>query len=374
MSHFVSPAYHARSLGDVLPAVGASLGLPGVAGDLPSGLHLPEAGAWVVFLIDGLGADLLKRYEHAAPFLSEHLAHSVPGTCGVPSTTATSLTSLGTGLTPGEHGMVGFTSRIPGTDRLLQALAWDKSIDPEQWQPHATSFERLSGAGAQVSVVNKSDFRASGLTRAAHRGGTFVGADTFPDRMAAVLAATSGPRSLTYVYDGDLDKTGHRHGVASTEWLQQLDAIDDEAEQLRDALPSHVRMLVVADHGMVDCPPERHIDVDEHLYLRSGLRLLGGEARFRHLYCEPGATGDVAATWREILGQRATVLTRQQAFDAGWFGTGTDLVLPRIGDLVVACHDDHAIVSTSDFPYEKQMVGFHGSLTPAEMMIPMLVL
>ena len=70
-------------------------------------------------------------------------------TAGVPSTTATSLTSFGTGLTPGTHGLVGFTSRIPGTDRLLNALWWDKDIDPLEWQPNATAFSGLGALGVR---------------------------------------------------------------------------------------------------------------------------------------------------------------------------------------------------------------------------------
>ena len=61
----------------------------------------------------------------------------------MPSTTATSLTSLGTGLPPGAHGLVGFTSRVPGTGKLLNALMWDKDVDPLEWQPHDTAFTRL---------------------------------------------------------------------------------------------------------------------------------------------------------------------------------------------------------------------------------------
>ena len=75
----------------------------------------------------------------------------------------------------------------------------------------------------------------------------------------AVTAATSTP-SLTYLYDGDLDWTGHRYGVASAQWLQQLAFIDAEAEQLRDAMPAHARLVVTADHGMVGRagrPPRR---------------------------------------------------------------------------------------------------------------------
>ncbi len=368
---FVEPAYHQRSLGDVVPAVASALGVP--LEDRPSDLALPGAPAYVVFLVDGLGARLLERYAHAAPFLAGLLADQRTGTAGVPSTTATSLTSLGTGLTPGAHGLVGFTSRVPGTDRLLNALLWDKDVDPLEWQPHPTAFARLRARGASVTVVNKREFVGSGLTVAAHRGADYVGADKVGERIAAAVASSWDGPSLTYLYDGDLDWTGHRYGVASSQWLQQLSIIDSEAEQLRDSLPPATRLLVVADHGMVDSPLESRIDVDDRHELRDGVALLGGEARFRHLYCHRGAVADVAATWSEVLGERAEVMTRDVAVARGWFGPVQPAVLPRLGDVVVACHGDAAILSTTDFPYEASLVGLHGSLTPAEMLIPMLV-
>ena len=368
---FVEPAYHQRSLGDVVPAVAAALGVS--MGDEPSDLLLPGAPSYVVFLVDGLGARLLERYAHAAPFLSGLLAEQRTATAGVPSTTATSLTSLGTGLTPGAHGLVGFTSRVPGTDRLLNALLWDKDVDPLEWQPHPTAFSRLRARGATVTVVNKREFVGSGLTVAAHRGADYVGADKVGERLAAAVASSCDGPSLTYLYDGDLDWTGHRYGVASSQWLQQLSIIDSEAEQLRDSLPASIRLLVVADHGMVDSPLESRIDVDDRLELRDGVALLGGEARFRHLYCHRGAVADVAATWADVLGDRAEVMTRDVAVARGWFGPVQPAVLPRLGDVVVACHGDAAIMSTNDFPYEATLVGLHGSLTPEEMLIPMLV-
>lgn len=368
---FVEPAYHQRSLGDVVPAIAAALGMP--LGEAPSGLVLPEAGAYVVFLIDGLGARLLQRYASYAPYLSELLEQQAPGTAGVPSTTATSLTSLGTGLTPGTHGLVGFTSRVPGTNHLLNALAWDRDVDPLEWQPHPTAFARLRAQGVTTTVVNKRAFAGTGLTVAAHRGADFVGADKVGERIAAAVLASGERPALTYLYDGDLDWTGHRHGVASTPWLQQLSMIDAEAEQLREALPASIRLMVVADHGMVDSPPERRIDVDEHLELRDGVALIGGEARFRHLYCRGGAVEDVVATWRAFLGDRAEVLTRADVIARGWFGAVGPNVLPRLGDVVVACGDDTAVMSSADFPYEATLVGLHGSLTPDEMLIPLLV-
>jgi len=374
-SPFVEPAYGRRALGDVVPAVAHALGTDVLPA--PSGLVLPEAPAYVVFLVDGLGSRLLQRYAASAPYLASlaasSLAGSEPGTAGVPSTTATSLTSLGTGLTPGTHGLVGFTSRVPGTDRLLNALFWDKSVDPLEWQPHPTAFSKLTDAGVRVDVVNKREFDRSGLTIAAQRGAGYIGADRIGERIAGAVTGSTHRPSLTYLYDGDLDWTGHKYGVDSPQWLQQLAAIDAETVQLREALPDEVRLVVVADHGMVDSTPATRIDIDKHAELRDGVVLLGGEARFRHLYCADGAASSVAGCWAELLGDRAEVLTREAAIARGWFGPVTELVLPRLGDVVVAARGELAMFSSKDFNYEMSLVGLHGSLTPDEMLIPILV-
>ncbi len=368
---FVAPAYEDRSLGDVIPAVARALGVD--VGFAPTSLELPEARSYVVFLVDGLGYELLRDHPEQAPFLHELLAGTEPATVGVPSTTATSLTSLGTALTPGTHGLVGFTSRIPGTDELLNALLWSKDVDPREWQPHPTAFNRLSEAGVATTVVNKREFSDSGLTVAGQRGAEFVGADKIGERMAAVLEAAGPEPSLTYMYEGDLDWTGHRYGVASTSWQLQLSMVDAAAEQLRETLPSHVRVLVVADHGMVDSPPDQRVDTDDHPQLLDGVAVLGGEARFRHLYCRGGAVDDVVATWRDVLGERAEVVTRDDAVARGWFGAVTPAVRPRLGDVMVAARGNLAVMSTGAFPYETRLVGLHGSLTSAEMLIPVLV-
>jgi len=291
----------------------------------------------------------------------------------VPSTTATSLTSFGTGLAPGAHGLVGFTARIPGTESLLNHLWWDQSIDPLEWQPHPTSFASLTAAGVDVTVVNKREFRDSGLTVASSRGASFVGADKVGERIAAAVSSSAARPSMTYLYDSDLDWTGHRWGVSSSQWLQQLAMVDAEAEQLRETLPPHVRLVVVADHGMVDSPAASRTDVDTETHLLDGVALLGGEARFRHLYCRSGAVDDVIATWRESLADNADVLTRAEAIARGWFGPVDARVLPRLGDVVVACRGDHGVFASEKFDYETTLVGLHGSLTADEMLIPVLV-
>lgn len=365
----VLPAYGGGSLCDVVPSALAAIGVAG----WPNALSLPSAASYVVLLVDGLGWNLLRRHAADAPYLSSLADQGGPITSGVPSTTATSLTSLGTGLEPGTHGVVGFTCRIPGTGRLLDALRWDARVDPLQWQPHRTAFERAAAAGVPVSVVSKRMFATSGLTRAGQRGAAYVGADRAGERLAAAVELATRPGSLTYVYDGDLDGTGHRNGCESAAWRYELAVVDGFARALRAAMPAAAALLVVADHGMVDVRQSLRLDVDEEPHLLTGVEVFGGEARFRHLYGSSGADDAVAARWLDRLGDAAIVMTRGEAIEAGWFGSVDALVRPRIGDVVVACIDEVAVVSSSRFPHEAALIGLHGSLTADEMLVPCLV-
>ena len=112
----------------------------------------------------------------------------------MPSTTATSLTSLGTALAPGHHGVLGFTTRIPGTDRLLNALQWSKDVDPHAVAAPPDRVRAAGRGGGGHHTVNKREFAESGLTLASTRGAEFVGADRVGERLVAVQAAAPPPR------------------------------------------------------------------------------------------------------------------------------------------------------------------------------------
>jgi hypothetical protein len=363
----VTPAYGRASLAEVVPS--ATAALTGAAGNV---LGLPAASRLVLLLVDGLGRRQLARNAADAPYLSSLPVRTL--TCGVPSTTATSLTSLGVGLPPGEHGVVGYTSRIPGTDRLLNALRWDSAVDAEEWQPHPTALGRAARAGVATTVVNRAAFEGTGLTVASQRGAEYVGADTAGQRLAEATRA-SGERSpsLVYAYDSELDATGHREGCLSEAWRHQLATVDAFAQRLREVLPGDATLVVTADHGMVDVAPEHRVDVDTEPDLLDGVALFGGEARFRHLYCRSGAVDDVVQQWRERLGDRAVVCTRAEGVTAGWFGPVRPGVEARLGDVLVACMGELAVVAGEQFPHEAALVGLHGSLTPEEMYVPLLV-
>jgi hypothetical protein len=367
----VPPRYDDAGLAAVLPSVAASLGVTRYAGRAP--LELAPARRAVVVLVDGLGYELIRRRGGHAPFLRSLLPAAYRLTAGFPSTTATSMGTFGTGLPPGSHGLLGYEVLVPGEDRLVNELSWEDGPDPLAWQPEATVFEAAERDGVAVTRVGPAFFDGSGLTQAAVRGGRFAAADDLPARVdAAVAAVRRDPRSLVYLYWGDLDKVGHVHGCQSWEWGDELEAIDAELARLVRSVPADTAVLVTADHGMVDAPHALRIDLAHDPQLAAGVRHVGGEPRALQLYTEPGAVEDVAATWQGRVGERAWIRRRDEAVAEGWFGPVAPRNTERIGDLVVAMRDNFAIVdSRRARPQLLALVGLHGSLSADEATVPL---
>ncbi|MFF9478290.1 alkaline phosphatase family protein [Streptomyces sp. NPDC014733] len=371
------PRYGTGSLADLLPAVVAGQGVSGPQ----TSMELAPADRACVFLVDGLGWELLRAHPDEAPFLTSLLATSGNGTgrpltAGFPSTTATSLASVGTGLPPGAHGLPGYTCEDPFSGALMNQLRWQPWTDPYAWQPYPTVFQLADAAGVHTCQVSAPHFAQTPLTKIALSGGTFHGRLSGEERMdlaAAQLAAAD--RSLVYTYYAEVDGNGHRYGVDSDAWRGQLMYVDRLAQRLAEQLPPRSALYITADHGMIDIPfdPESRIDFDEDWELRAGVRLLGGEGRARHVYAHPGAADDVLAVWREVVGEQMWVASRDEAIAAGWFGPHIDdRVRGRIGDVVAAAHADMVIIASEREPGESKMVGMHGSMTPVEQLVPLL--
>jgi type I phosphodiesterase/nucleotide pyrophosphatase len=367
----VLPHYGENSLSDLATSLLATLG---VAGE-PNPLDLPPATRACLLVVDGLGWELLRDQPAVAPFLSEMALHGAVLAAGFPATTVTSLSSLGTGLPPGQHGMLGYQVAVPGQHKLLNGLRWDDSIDPRAWQPRDTVYERAARAGVATCRVAARSLEKTGLSTAVMRGTQYWPAESLGAVVAQAADALRGPgRRLVTVYHAQLDGTGHTFGCYSDAWRYHLGHVDKLAEQLVTAVPAGTALYVTADHGMTDVAPEDRFDVDELPALRDGVDLLGGEPRARHVYARPGAAGDVLAAWRETLGTRAWIVSREEAIAAGWFGEVDSRLADRIGDVVAAPAGPWAIVASRAERLETSLVGMHGSLTSADQLVPLLSL
>jgi hypothetical protein len=145
-------------------------------------------------------------------------------------------------------------------------------------------------------------------------------------------------------------------------------------ESVVEGLPPGGLLAVVADHGMVSVGGDEALDIDENPSLLTGVAAVGGEPRARHIYVEAGAADDVLATWRETLGDRAWVVSRDAAIEAGWFGARiSDDTRHRIGDIIAAARGSAGLLRRSVEPLESSLVGHHGSMTSAEQRVPLLL-
>jgi hypothetical protein len=360
----------------VLPSAFSVLGLPTEDG-LDLAARLGPVRRIAVLLVDGLGFELLPRAASSAPFLGDVLSEAIGRVdelaCTLPSTTPASLVSLGTGVAPGEHGVLGFTVNVPGTDRVLTHIVWRDDPSPATWQPVPTLYSRAVAAGIASSVVLPALFGGSGLTVAAYGGARFVGLGPRDDVVAAMLGELRARPGLVYGYSGRLDSAAHEFGIASPQWAAAAAMTGELIERLVAGLPDDAALLVTADHGGLDVPQSSRVDLGTDARLSAGLRVVAGEPRFRYLHTQPGATADVVDTWRSVLGDRAEVLTRREAVEAGLFGPVRASHLARIGDVVVLPAGDTIVLASGFEPPEvAKLIGFHGGRTHAETAIPLL--
>lgn len=380
-----APRYGEASLADLVPSLLVALG----SGPGPAPIAFPAIDHACVLMIDGLGQRLLERNREAAPFLASLLPEGRPLTAGFPTSTSVSVTSLGTGLPPGRHGIVGYTMAAPPFDGVLDLLGWRRypggrdlrrELPPERIQPNETCFGRAAAAGIEASLVTLGAHKTSGLTAAAFRGAMFRSLDRFDDtprRVAALRAAFWGAtRALVYTYDPRLDTAGHVHGIASDAWLNALREVDQVAAAVAACLPLHSLLAIVGDHGMVDVPvgTDAQLDLADEPQLRRDVRLVAGEPRMRHVYVHEGHRTEVLDRWQDRLRDRWWVVEREVAIAAGLFGPRVDPnVIPRIGDVLAIARGRVGVFQRDVAPWESGLIGHHGALDEDELLVPLLV-
>ncbi|MFE5340793.1 alkaline phosphatase family protein [Isoptericola sp. NPDC056578] len=391
----LAPSYGTGSLAAVLPAVAGALGadLTTATGlrsaDCRDALGLPSGvRRVVVVLVDGLGlANLAERGGHA-PFLRSLAADGRSVLSSFPSTTAAALATFGTGTAPGRTGLLGYTQRNPATGGLATTVSWTEQSDPyrrtklsgpmraepEDVQREPTVLETLVRRGVRVTSPGPARFAGSGMTRAALRGPRYAAAEGLDAQVGTTVRELREP-GLVYLYHGAVDKAGHQHGPQSWQWGDALEETDSELRRLVRSVPKGTLVVVTADHGQVTADLSHQHDVAARPELARDVALLGGEPRAGHVYVAPGADPrDVADRWAAVLGDDALVVLRDDAVAAGWLGPVADHVLPAVGDVLVAARGAATVVDSRLHPSgAREMPGVHGSLTPAEMVVPLLV-
>ena len=359
-------------LSQITPSIFSSLGLESAVDHLSVGQS--PMGRELLFLIDGFGFDTLATYADAMPTMSRMFNHGRIQT-SFPSTTATSLATLTTGELPGAHGMLGYTVQVPRSGgRLLNALKWDERVDPENWQPIETLFQRAAAAGINVTHVAAKRYENSGFTRAVFRGAQYKGANLVADLISETKLALHKAPSFVYLYVNDLDTAGHSDGVGSEKWIAALSMIDQMVSQLMKEVPKGTRIWVTSDHGMINVQEKIVIGLDNPLM--QGVSVVAGEPRARHLYLDsdsPTARAETASLWQEYLQDKALVLTREQAISSNLFGSEVSAdALDRMGEVIAIARGGLVLLDADRVEKEGAMVGHHGADSDIESQVGLL--
>jgi predicted AlkP superfamily pyrophosphatase or phosphodiesterase len=285
-----------------------------------------------------------------------------------PSTTATALTSLTTGEPPARHGIVGYRVRVGGSD-VLNVLRWRTASGDARESVPPAEFQGIEPfEGTRPPVITRAEFGETGFTAAHLAGVRLFGwrmPSTLVTRVRQLLAADE---PFVYAYYDGIDKVAHEHGIGEA-YDDELVAADRLVADLLGVLPPGAVLVVTSDHGQVDVGDKVVAIAPEILGLTS---LMSGEGRFRWLHARPGHEDRLAETARELYSGQAWVRTRDEAVADDWFGgvLSSDAAT-RLGDVVLAPFEPVAFLDPGDMG-DVKLRSRHGSLTPAEMFVPLL--
>ena len=362
----VIPDYSGANLTGIIPGC-----LLGTSGRRPNWFPQPlqEAERIVLLVIDGLGYEQLQRHAHIAPNLMSLVGGSI--TTIAPSTTASALTSLVTGASPAEHGIVGY--RMDMGDSIMNSLRWwSDTRDLRKVHPPATVQPIPPFVGMTIPVVSRAELEGSAFTEAHLRGSRPCGWRAASSIVAQCANLISSGEKFVYAYYDGIDKIAHERGfgayynseIAATDWL---------VGSLLNTLPSGTTLAITADHGQVQVDDNVvHLSDD----IKASLHHQSGEGRFRWLHAKRGQESDLLQIATDSYSDIAWVASRDQVIEEAWLGPArggriADQVKRRLGDVALVPFT----ATTFDDPLDSgpfSLVCRHGSLTADEMFVPFL--
>lgn len=355
----VLPNYGGRSTISIMPAL--TWGVPSET--IPD--EIAGADRVVVLVLDSLGWVQMQERLEMIPTLTS--LDGGPATTTAPSTTAAALTSISTGVAPGEHGIVGY--RFPAGGAVMNALRWTTPAGDHRGvvSPSSVQVAPTLGGGTW-DVVGDRQFVGSGFT-AAYLGDAPYHPVWHPSSLVAETLRVFGEGAKrVYAYYDGLDHVAHVHGFSGEYFDLELRFCDWLVESMVAAVPAGTAVVVTADHGQIEAPEIVKVSRSCHDMIASR----SGEARFRWLHAKPGATIELAAACEQAHGDQAWVRTRDQVIDEGWFGPRvTSEAASRLGDVALVAHAPMGFDDLGE-PHTDRLVGRHGSLTEAEMLVPVL--
>lgn len=389
------PAYSGYSLANLPASVCAWLGAPPLgAAPLDSVYTTTMKDRYrhvVVTVVDALGLDLFMQFLDQSPW-QDWLPHALlaPLTSVTPSTTASALTTLWTGVPPSGHGIMGHEMWLKEygmiAEMILQAPAafigdagslQRAGFSPFQFLPVPTLGNYLTAQGVDVFALQPASIARSGLSTM-----LLGGAEVLPYRnlsdlwvtLDALLARQQGKTTYVYAYWGDIDELSHRYGPGDERVLFEFDAFSRSAERFAAHRLRHGRgdtlWIMLADHGHIPTPANPHYELRNHPALLDDLVMApSGENRLPYFFLRPGHTDHAREYIEQAWPGEFRILPSSAVLETDLFGNGEPYArtAERLGEWVLFPQGD-AYLWWADKP--NTLVARHGGLSRQEMLVP----
>lgn len=345
----------------------------------------------VLLTVDGLGyKTILNSAKYRRLGLGKLIRKTKPITTTSPSTTVTALTTLGTGVAPLEHGIMGYTQYVKRLGMVTNMLRFrpaaaggylDRRFEPEWFQSNKSVFARVARKGVKGFSVLRPEYLNSSFTRMSRgaqcEGIGYINSSDMFVHARNVLKSRKGKKTLVNMYWDKTDSSSHAYGYKSDEMIAEVANFDFSlfSELLDHRIPGTL-VLITADHGHMTSTPSKSVLMNDHPKLLDMLVLPpSGESRMSYLHVRNGMFGHTMTYLEDNFGKHFHILPSENAIEDGVFGPGKPcpMALDALGDIVLIPKKDW--YSYYDFCPERPrdgMIGRHGGLSEEEMLVPLL--
>jgi hypothetical protein len=347
-------------------------------------MDLSSARVVVFLLIDGLGANDIARRGKGA-FVADHQRATL--TSVFPSTTAAAITTSMTGLSPAAHGLTGWHIRDPRFGGILAPLPMvrrDREPMPGWWKlprlfPYPSLFQRMKCRSAIVSHehILGSPFNMRHSRGVSRRYG-YQRIEELAPTIVSAARDLGGEGGIVYAYHGDYDALAHGHGIGSGECAAHYERMDEALKCLAQALAGQdVALMVSADHGFINSPPECQLRIEDLPELHACLDgPLWGEWRVAYCRIKPGHHERFETAVSRHLAGRFDLVRGADLVASGVFGPAARAhrrLAERVGDYALIARDDWTIHDRIANESEHRMLGVHAGVSADEMLIPLVL-
>ena len=351
----------------------------------------------IFLLVDALALGRVRTWLQEPEFaaLNEMVSRGVmaPLTSIVPSTTCAALTTLWTGASAAEHGILGYELWLKEYGLVANMIthspfSFERKVGflqyagfvPEKFLSMPTLGSHLRANGVNSYALQHHSILGSGLSSMYFMDVNRVGFHSPVDlwiTLRKLIEANPNEKAFYSIYWPDVDTMGHKYGP-NDERVRAVFAsfVRNLADLFLDGLDSRFRretlFVLAADHGMVHTENDPHYDLRNHPNLARRLHMQPtGENRLAYLFVKPGQSEAVREYIEKTWPNQFLVLDSSYVRNSGLFGPGTShpRMAERIGDLVVLAKGDaYWWWGEKDNP----LVGRHGGLSPEDMLVPFL--